>query len=190
MNKYELVKEDRKQYMWEAPVYRIRYLLDFADIKSGDLGGYIESEKSLSQYSEAIVKDHAIVKDRAIVVGHAIVKDYAEVLDHAMVCGHAVVGNHVTVSGRSTIFADSICEKLNPINIPDLTYNVTITDNNIHIGCKTFKLEQALKLASRWKATKLKYEEAEEIEVEKKIIVEAIKYRLWQLEQLSKEEGE
>ena len=80
------------------------------------------------------------------------------------------------------VYGDSVCKALSPLNIIGLRWNITLTDNNIHIGCKTFTFEKALALASRWKTTTLKYEEAQTIEDEKKLIVEAIKLRLKQLE--------
>lgn len=252
MKKYELVKEDTKN-CWSATLYRVRYLSDFADIRAGDLGGYIEKEDNLLQdYNSRVrgnaivagnsrVDGNAIVTGNARVDGFAVVGNTAQVYDDAEVTGKAIVGGYalirgnaivrgnatvkgkariggnsqvtgnaridgeaivrgnarvdgnaivtcnVTVEGNARVDDDSICEKLDPINLAGLTYNVTITDNNIHIGCKTFKLEQALKLASKWKSTKLRYEEAEKIEEEKKIIVDAIKYRLQQLAQIKGE---
>lgn len=254
MKKYELVKTNTRQYLGEAVLYRIRYLIDLPGVKAGDLGGWIRHKKNLSQITGnaivmdnamvdcdarvagntrvdgdarvrgcAVVDGNAIVDDHARVTGDAVVNGNARVRGYGMVCGNArvagdaivddnalidgyaivtcrarVTGNarvrgnarvggiariagNVIVAGNARVRDDSICEKFNPINITSLTYNVTITDNNVHIGCKTFKLKQALKLASKWTSTKLNYEEAIEIEAEKKIIVEAIKYRLQQL---------
>lgn len=46
--KYELVPETVKEF-YSKPMYRIRALKDFSDVKKGDLGGYVESEDNLSQ---------------------------------------------------------------------------------------------------------------------------------------------
>ena len=46
-------------------LYRIRALKDFANIKKGDLGGYIESEYNLSQNGNGWIYDNAKVYDHA-----------------------------------------------------------------------------------------------------------------------------
>ena len=45
--KYELTNETIS--FNNRKLYRIRALKDFSDIKKGELGGYIESEKNLNQ---------------------------------------------------------------------------------------------------------------------------------------------
>lgn len=75
--KYELIMSDYEHLVTKnktTKVYRIKALKDFDDIKKGDLGGYIESEKNLSQfgncwigknvhlYSDALVTDNARVE--------------------------------------------------------------------------------------------------------------------------------
>lgn len=123
--KYEILKDDAKKfdglshteyyqsettYSSVDPVrtaYRIRALRDFGDVKMGDLGGYVESEKNLSHegncwiYDEAVACCDAVVKDDAVMrnearagqsavisgdaelFGDARIKGYAEVTDHA-----------------------------------------------------------------------------------------------------------
>ena len=59
MNKYELTNETINHLV--RPLYRIRALKDFADVKAGDFGGYIEKESNLSQDGIAWVCDSALV---------------------------------------------------------------------------------------------------------------------------------
>ena len=44
--KYELIPSDREGF------YRVKALRDFNDVKKGDIGGYVEGEKNLSQYGD------------------------------------------------------------------------------------------------------------------------------------------
>ena len=44
--KYELVPSDREG------LFRIKALKNFNDVKKGDIGGYVECEKNLSQYGD------------------------------------------------------------------------------------------------------------------------------------------
>ena len=119
MKKYELTSETK--VIDGAEVHRIKALKSFGNIKKGELGGWIESEKNLSQYGNAWVFDNAIICENATVDGHAMVYGNARVdgnamvYGNAMVCGdatvgenarvdgHAIVGGHATVDGHSTV---------------------------------------------------------------------------------------
>lgn len=61
-------------------LFRIKALIEFGNVKAGDLGGYIEKEKKLSHMGDAWVSDDAQVSGDAQVFGNARVsgdKDYA-----------------------------------------------------------------------------------------------------------------
>lgn len=97
-------------------LHRIQALKDFADVKAGDLGGWIESEFNLSQkgncwvygeaqvfecarvLSDARVEYYSKVFGNATIIGNAIIRDYAEVY------GHTVVADYARVVGSSRIF--------------------------------------------------------------------------------------
>lgn len=114
--KYELI-----DYNEETELFRLRALMDFADVKTGDLGGWVRSSDSLSQYGdcwvypeaavlaagkvrdnakiwnnarvsgEACVKGNAIVRDNAWVTGRAIVRDNAIIADNAFITGTVII---------------------------------------------------------------------------------------------------
>ena len=106
--KYELIPSDKEG------LYRIKALKDFNDVKNGDIGGYVESEKNLSQYDDcwiydnAVVRDNAKVCDNAIVWGNAIVRDNARVLVNARVLCNAVIQDNASVRGEVRIFDNVI----------------------------------------------------------------------------------
>ncbi|MCI9078318.1 MAG: hypothetical protein HFH68_05240 [Lachnospiraceae bacterium] len=101
---------------------RIRALKDFGNVKAGDIGGWIECEKNLSQkgdawvggdakvYGNAIVRDNAKVYDNAKVCGNAkvydnaIVYDSAKVYDNAKVCGSAKVCGNAIVRDNAIVY--------------------------------------------------------------------------------------
>ena len=72
-------------------LYQIKALMNFGIIREGDLGGYIESEKNLSQEGNAWVYDNAKVCGNAWVCGNAKVYGDAEVCGNAKVYGNAKV---------------------------------------------------------------------------------------------------
>ena len=78
MKKFELTT-DFKMYCGKK-LFRIRALIDFGDVKAGDLGGYIEKEKNLSHNGNAWVSDNAWVYGDAWVYDNARVSGNADIL--------------------------------------------------------------------------------------------------------------
>lgn len=69
--KYKLITDDTKTTCDGITLYRIEALRDFADIKKGDKGGYIESEENLSHNGNAWVYENAEVYGDARVYENA-----------------------------------------------------------------------------------------------------------------------
>lgn len=111
MKKYKLTEETK--HIGFATLYRICAIRDFADVKAGDLGGWIESEKNLSHEDNAWVYDNARVSGNAIVCGNAWIYDgarvcgNAEVRDDAQVFGDALVCGNARVSENARVFGDA-----------------------------------------------------------------------------------
>ena len=60
--KYELIPSDMEG------LFRIKALKDFSNVKKGDIGGYVESEKNLSQDGNCWIYDNAVVMGNAKVL--------------------------------------------------------------------------------------------------------------------------
>lgn len=96
-------------------LYRIQAVRDFADVKSGDLGGFVESTSNLSQSGNCWIYDNACVFGNASVSIDAKVKDHAVVyntyanasgdsrLNRTSVSDSAVVENRAIVRNRAMI---------------------------------------------------------------------------------------
>ena len=95
MKKYELTSETK--VINGVELHRIKALKSFGNIKEGDLGGWIESEKILSQDGDAWVGENAAVFENAKVYGYATVCGNAKVRGNAKVCGNAWVGYNARV---------------------------------------------------------------------------------------------
>ena len=98
--KYELLKDDYINYRG-ITLYRIKALKDFKNIKAGELGGYVESEKNLSHDRNCWVYDNAKV------YGNAQVYDNAEILNNAEVFGEAWVYEDAKVFGDAKVYGDA-----------------------------------------------------------------------------------
>ena len=100
MKKYELTNEI-KNLPGGVVLYRIRALKDFADVKAGDLGGFIQKESNLAQDGYAWVDGDARVSGDARVCGNARVSGNAWVRGDAYVAGYARVDDNAWMSGRA-----------------------------------------------------------------------------------------
>lgn len=102
MKKYELT-EDTIQFCGKT-LHRIKALRDFCDVKSGDLGGYIENENNLSQEDNAWVSGDAQVSGDARVYGNAWVSGNAQVSGNARVSGNA---DYAVIVGFGSAFRNT-----------------------------------------------------------------------------------
>ena len=105
MKKFELTADRIKSN--GVTLHRIKALIDFGDVKAGELGGYVEKETNLSQADNAWVYGNACVYGNAWVYGNACVYGDAQVSGDACVYGNACVYGDAQVSGD----ADYICLK-------------------------------------------------------------------------------
>ncbi len=114
MKKYELTGETKE--IGGKILHRIRALIDIPAhaVKVGDLGGWIEAERNLSQKGaawvtdSACVMDSARVTDSALVMGTACVTGKARVTGSARVTGKALVTDSAWVMGNALVM-DSAC---------------------------------------------------------------------------------
>ena len=88
-------------------LYQIIALKDFADIKAGDLGGYIESEANLAQDGNCWVFGNTKVSENARVFGDAKVSGNAEVFGDAELCGNAEVSGNAQVFGNAEVHGNA-----------------------------------------------------------------------------------
>lgn len=59
MKKYELTNETKR--LGDRTLYRIKAIRDFGDVKTGELGGWIEKESNLSQEGNSWIYRNAKV---------------------------------------------------------------------------------------------------------------------------------
>ena len=118
MKKFELTTESITNEAGKK-LFRIKALIDFGDVKAGELGGYVEKEGNVSQDDNAWVSGDAEVFGNAKVYGDARVYDNAKVYgdarvfgnvwvaDNAWVFGDAKVSGRAWVSGNACVFGDA-----------------------------------------------------------------------------------
>lgn len=106
-SKYELLLDDVKEVTYNTKymtnkvdkVYRIRALKNFGDVKAGDLGGYVSSEKNLGRSGKCWIYDDSVVTGTGKVTGDS------------KVCDNSFIYSNVSVRGNSLIKNSSINNK-------------------------------------------------------------------------------
>ncbi|WP_375607562.1 MULTISPECIES: hypothetical protein [unclassified Bartonella] len=89
-------------------LHRIKAIRDFADVKAGDLGGFIEKESNLSHDGNCWVANEACVYNNALVSDNATVFNYASVFDNATVCDNAKVFDFASVYDNAKIHDNAL----------------------------------------------------------------------------------
>lgn len=112
MKKFELTADRIKSN--GVTLHRIKALIDFGDVKAGELGGYVEKETNLSQYGDAWVYRHAQVFGNALVFEDALVSESAwvygdaRIYSDAKVSGTARINGSACISGNAHISGDAL----------------------------------------------------------------------------------
>lgn len=139
MKKYKLTEETK--HIGFGTIYRICAIRDFGDVKAGDMGGWIESEKNLSHEGNAWVYDNARVRGNAIVCGNAWIYDNAgvwgdaKVFGDAQVYGDARVCGNARVSDNARVFADAeVCGNAEVRDNALVCGNAEVCDNALVCG--------------------------------------------------------
>lgn len=131
MKKFELTTDRIEEN--GTILYRIKALIDFWDVKAGDLGGYVEKEENLSQYGSAWVSDNAFV------LGNARVSDNAWVCGDTLVCGNAQVYDNAHIYGNARVYDNADYIYLNGFGFHSHSTTMFRGENeNIYVSCGYF----------------------------------------------------
>lgn len=122
--KYELT--DEVCVFKNHKLHRIKALKNFGNVKKGDLGGWIETEKNLSR------KGNCWVYDNAKVFGNARIHGSAKICREAQVFGYANVFDFAKVSDNAFVFdSAAIFDEASIYDCAKICGSATICEN----GC-------------------------------------------------------
>lgn len=133
--KYEILKNNFIEYKGRK-LYRIRALKSFSDIKCGDIGGYVENGKNLSQNGNCWIYNNAKVYDNGRIFDNAIIKNNAEVFDNASVLDNAIIQDDAVCNDNSVIYRNAVCGSDTKVYGHGLIYEGTYLNNNINSDIK------------------------------------------------------
>ncbi|CAM6407174.1 YdcK family protein [Klebsiella pneumoniae] len=125
MRKYRL-SEQTRQYCYEeehgkqsVTLRQIVALIDFADVKAGSEGGWVDEECALSQQGECWIYDV-----------NSVVFAGARIRDDARLTGFCVVSHEATIGGRACIHTSQISHHA------QISDNVTVTQSQVRGYCR------------------------------------------------------
>lgn len=116
--KYEILK-DRSITIDGHTLYRIRAVVDFSNVLSGTLGGFIENEFNLSQTGTCWIADEAAVYGHSVVTeggwvggssrvyGHSIIRGTGYI-DDAVIIRSSEIKNNTVIKGSAILQESSI----------------------------------------------------------------------------------
>ena len=106
MKKFELTSET-KINIFGKKLFRIKALVSFGVVKTGETGGWVEKEENVNQSGDAWVFGNAEVFGNARVSGDAWVFGNARVSGDAWVSGDAEVSGNAEVFGNARVSGDA-----------------------------------------------------------------------------------
>ncbi|WP_405317239.1 hypothetical protein [Faecalibacillus faecis] len=133
--KYELTDEIKN--IRGKTLHRIRALRNFSNIKAGDLGGFIESEKNLSHDGICWIYDNAMAMDSAQILENAFIYNKAKIMDNAKVSEHAIIRDSATISNHAHVLGEADIRDTAEIFDYALVYDRALICGNAYLGDTT-----------------------------------------------------
>jgi carbonic anhydrase/acetyltransferase-like protein (isoleucine patch superfamily) len=103
--KYKLTSETIIR--WGKTLYRIEALLSFGTVSAGHKGGFVESEKNLSQKDKSWIWGDAKIWGDAEISGDAKISGNAEISGNAKISGEAEISGNAEIWGNAKISGDA-----------------------------------------------------------------------------------
>ena len=135
MKKFELTSET-KINIFGKKLFRIKALISFGNVETGETGGWVEKEENVNQsgdawvFDNAEVFDNARVSDNARVFGNARVFDNARVSGNAWAFGNARVSDNARVSGNARVFGNArVSYNAEVFGNARVSYNAEVSGN-------------------------------------------------------------
>ena len=120
--KYKLT--DTTIEFYGVTLHQIEALVDFGDVKKGQRGGYVQSERNLSHKGDCWIHGNACVYSNAVVSCDARVYGNANVSDNASVYGGARVFGNARVYGGA-----NVCDNVRIYGTADVYGTAEVSDN-------------------------------------------------------------
>lgn len=99
-NEVKIIQHNGK----EITLHQIKALMDFKDIKKGQLGGFVQHVENIQDL--AWVGDEAMLFGNAIISGTSQLKGVSQAFDNAIISGDSEISGHSRIYDKATISGD------------------------------------------------------------------------------------
>jgi len=106
--KYELIEHNEGPLYTGLLIYRVKALRDFADVKAGDIGGYVNGPDNLSQNGNCWVYDNGKLYDNSKVSCNAQVRHNATMMSNARISDNVKLLNNARISNNAKIYGNVV----------------------------------------------------------------------------------
>ena len=115
MKKYKILMDEENTIEFEGhTLHRIKALIDFSDIKKGDIGGYVEKEKNLSHEGNCWIYDDAKAMDNSAIYGNSRMYNNSRMYDNSEMYNNSKLKNKSRLYGKLVSSVDDFIEIQNP----------------------------------------------------------------------------
>jgi carbonic anhydrase/acetyltransferase-like protein (isoleucine patch superfamily) len=141
--KYKILKDNFIKTYEGKKLYRIQALKDIIRknqtvVKKGSIGGFVESEKNLSQKGSCWLYNDTSVEGNAKVLEDAKVKGTSAVLDNSIVKGSAIIRGHVQIKDDAQILDNSFIEGNVEIQNKAVVSDYAYIEGDVYISGSAF----------------------------------------------------
>ncbi len=116
--KYKLTNNTTRKLFNGKPLYKIKALKDFKTVngilvRAGDFGGYVMSEKNLSQYGNSWIDGYSLAYGNAQILDNAVLCGLSKASGNSMIYDNAVVDSseidsNTKIYGNSNVYASTV----------------------------------------------------------------------------------
>ena len=115
MKKYEILMDEKNTIEFEGhTLHRIKALINFSDIKRGDIGGYVENENNLSHEGDCWIYDDAKAMDNSAMYGNSAMYNNSRMYDNSEMYNNSTLKNKTRLYGKLVSSVDNFIEIQNP----------------------------------------------------------------------------
>ena len=114
MKKYEILMDEENTIEWNGHIlHRIKALKDFRNVRKGDIGGYVQKEKNLSQegncwiYDNAKAMDSSRIYDNSEMHDNSVMHENSIMFDNSEIHDSSIMHDNCRMYNDSRMYGDS-----------------------------------------------------------------------------------
>ena len=108
MKKYEILMDEENTIEWNGHIlHRIKALKDFRNVRKGDIGGYVQKEKNLSQEGNCWIYDNAKAMDSSRIYDNSEMHDNSVMHENSIMFDNSEIHDSSIMHDNCRMYNDS-----------------------------------------------------------------------------------